>query len=65
MAPPPMAPVADCNNDRNCHKCGPDGKCQRCKNRKYLTANGFCVDTCPTGYTNTGKAFRGRKCVKN
>ena len=65
MAPPPMAPVADCNNDRNCHKCGPDGKCQRCKNRNYLTADGVCVDTCPAGYTNTGKAFRGRKCVPN
>ena len=53
----------NCNNDRNCMNCGPDGKCERCKNKKYLTADGLCVDTCPSGYENSGRIFAGRKCL--
>ena len=56
----------------NCGQCTDSSTCTQCSNSMYLTNNGDCVRTCPSGYTDIGSGANGvsgyttgRTCEEN
>eukprot|EP00045_Choanoeca_perplexa_P017410 m.253075 g.253075 ORF g.253075 m.253075 type:complete len:1168 (-) comp17530_c0_seq4:2163-5666(-) len=54
--PPPCV-----ERQNHCHTCT-NNRCSQCRDQHYLF-NGFCLSTCPEGFTNRGIGNFNRDCV--